>query len=93
MKAKRRIHKFNFDQEKMGSGKLTHVALVDSAANLTQALVMKSKTVSTTHREEEWTEDGYTESCDTVRVHDEGREKVRVVTESSQYSSFYVKVR
>lgn len=94
MKAKRRIHKFNFDQEKMLNGNLTHVALVDSAANMTEALVMKSKTTSTTQSTEEWDEDGnYSETRDTIRIYDDGQETVRVTTDSTQYSSFYVKVR
>lgn len=48
MEAKRRIHKFNFNKPFMQSGAKTHVALVDKAANLTEVLVMKAKTVSFT---------------------------------------------
>lgn len=40
-KAKRRIHKFNFE-DNMKSGDKAHVALVDSAANLQEVLVMKN---------------------------------------------------
>lgn len=83
--AKRRIHKFNFDQEKMVSGSLTHVALVDHAANLTEALVMKSTYITQTTSVEDYDEDGSrsSSSSDTTRMtHYEGDDYVTVTQET-----------
>tara|TARA_Y100001956_G_C4049219_1_gene154209 strand:+ start:166 stop:453 length:288 start_codon:yes stop_codon:yes gene_type:complete len=73
MKAKRRIHGFNFSQETMQNGAKTHVALVDKAANCTEALVMKSKYVTQSTEVEEFHDDGsYTRDSDTVYARDYG---------------------
>lgn len=93
MKAKRRIHKFNFDHPTMKSGEKTHVALVDQAANMTEALVMKSKYITQTTEVEEYNDDGsYSSERDTVRISDYGDGEVRIYTESTQASTQYVKV-
>jgi hypothetical protein len=75
MKAKRRIHKFDFESPTMASGTKTHVSLVDKAANLTEALVMKSTYIGQ-ETEVEKSSENEEYSCDTVRVTDE---TVRVV--------------
>ncbi len=57
MKAKRRIHQFDFISENMPSGSKTHVALVDKAANMTEALVLKSKFTTQTSTVSEYDEE------------------------------------
>lgn len=81
MEAKRRIHKFNFNQPFMQSGAKTHVALVDKAANLTEVLVMKAKTTSTTEMSE-------------VRTYDEDgtSERLTVTKDTRDYGDEYVYV-
>jgi len=96
MKAKRRIHKFNFDQETMKSGNKTHVALVDKAANLTEALILKASTKisSRTEESEEYDDNGnYETERDSVRVIDDGSSEVRIIKDYSKHSSFYVRIR
>jgi len=94
MTAKRRIHKFNFDQPFMGSGAKTHVALVDKAANLTEALVMKAKytTQTTTVEEDDWETGTSTFAKDELRITDYGDGEVRVTNEQIRISSQNVKV-
>lgn len=87
MEAKRKIHKFNFDEPTMMSGAKTHVALVDKAANLTTVLTMKSKVVRNSQTVDEYSEDGtsiHTSDTQTIRDHDGEYlyvtdEKVRIV--------------
>lgn len=95
MKAKRRIHKFNFDQETMKSGAKTHVALVDQAANLTEALVMKAQTITTRTQEvEEWDDKGnWHEQKDQVRIIDNGASEVRVIEEFYDIKAYDVRIR
>lgn len=79
MKAKRRIHEFRFDQPFMQSGAKTHVALVDSAANLTEVLVMKAKEV-------------YTETSQSVSTYDDDGtyERINARTSTRDYGGEYV---
>lgn len=95
MEAKRRIHKFKFDEPTMLSGDATHVALVDKAANMTEVLVMKSKhmtqTTTTTEYDDETGAETYAE--DSTSVHDYGGENVRVVNRKVRVTEQYVKVR
>lgn len=95
MQAKRRIHKFNFDQTKMLNGDLTHVALVDSAANLTEALTMKATVIETDQRTKETYGDNgsYEYKTDSITIHDYGEDEILVETNSKTFSSFYVQVR
>ncbi len=83
MEAQRRIHKFDFEAETMANGAKTHVALVDKAANLTEALVMKASTYVTEKREVEQHDDDGNYSCDTeiIRIRDHGGEQVYVTEE------------
>lgn len=80
MDAKRRIHKFNFDVPTLKSGQKTHVALVDRAANLTEALIIKQERYETTsQRVVEYDENGdRTETERTQRVEDYGEDLVYV---------------
>ncbi len=97
MEAKRRIHKFNFDQPFMQSGAKTHVALVDKAANLTEALVLKAKhtTVETETEVHEYdTETGTsTFSKDSTEVRDYGDDVVYVTDRQIRVTDYQVKVR
>lgn len=52
MNPKRRIHKFLFEEPMLKNGQKTHVAIVDHAANLAEALVIKSVSTSSTVIEE-----------------------------------------
>ncbi len=83
MEAKRRIHKFDFEAEKMASGAKTHVALVDKAANLTEALVMKASTYVSikTEVEEYDDEGGYSCDTDVIRIRDHGGDTIYVTEE------------
>jgi SepF-like predicted cell division protein (DUF552 family) len=94
MTAKRRIHKFNFDEPFMGSGAKTHVALVDKAANLTEALVLKAETYTTNTLEVQSFDDDGSSSFlkNEVRVTDFGGDEVRVTNEQVLITSQYVKV-
>lgn len=80
--AKRRIHSFDFQSETMPSGAKTHVALVDKAANLTEALVMKSTYITTSSEIESYGDDGGY-SCDrhVTRVRDHGGDTIYVTEE------------
>lgn len=79
MKAKRRIHKFDFEAEKMASGAKTHVALVDKAANMTEALVMKSTYTRQSVEVENFEDDGtYSRDEYTVNTADYGGDVVHV---------------
>lgn len=77
--AKRRIHSFDFQSENMPSGTKTHVALVDKAANLTEALVMKSIHTRLSSEKEVYDDDGnYSRSEHTISVADYGGDVVYV---------------
>lgn len=79
MKAKRRIHKFDFKSETMASGAKTHVALVDKAANMTEAVVLKSTYVRQTTEVENYDEDGgYTRDEHSVNIADHGGDMVYI---------------
>lgn len=95
IKAKRRIHRFNFDQEKMQSGALTHVALVDAAANLTEALTLKaSSTTTSTLTNTSYRDDGsYSREENTVEVNDWGEDMVLVTNRYYVVKEDYVKIR
>lgn len=97
MEAKRRIHKFNFDQPFMQSGAKTHVALVDKAANLTEALVMKAKhtTVETETEIREYDTDTGVEtfSKDSTEVRDYGEDTVYITDRQVRVTNYQVKVR
>ncbi len=97
MEAKRRIHKFNFDEPFMKSGAKTHVALVDKAANLTEALVLKAKHTSVeteTEIREYDTETGEEKfSKDSVEVRDYGDDVVYVTDRKVRVTNYTVKVR
>ncbi len=97
MKAKRRIHKFNFDEPTMKSGAKTHVALVDSAANLTEVLVMKSKSThveQTTEVTEYDHETGTSEYArDSLSMDDYGGEFVHVTDRKVRVTDYRIKVR
>lgn len=97
MEAKRRIHKFNFDQPFMKSGAKTHVALVDKAANLTEVLVMKAKEVYTNTSHSVRTEDYETGESERVdisqNVRDYGGEYVYITDSVVHVVDTRVKVR
>ncbi len=80
--AKRRIHKFDF-MNPMASGTVCHVALVDKAANLTEALVMKASTYVSlkTEVEEYDDEGGYSCDTDVIRIRDHGGDTIYVTEE------------
>lgn len=97
MQAKRRIHKFNFDQPFMNSGAKTHVALVDKAANLTEALVMKAKHITTESSTEQDTYDTdtgeSTYSKDSISIRDYGEDVVYVTDRKVAVTNYTIKVR
>lgn len=63
----------------MQSGEKTHVALVDKAANLTTALVMKSKHVTSSTVVDEYHDDGTsTSDSHTINIRDYGDDEIYV---------------
>lgn len=97
MEAKRRIHRFNFDQPLMKSGTKTHVALVDKAANLTEALIIKSYATVTHSIEAESydSEEGVSEfSRDTITTssYDDSPDRIFVKTTSYKVTDKVLKI-
>ena len=87
----KRIHKFNFDQETMASGAKTHVALVDKAANMTEALVMKSRYTTQTTEIEEYGDNGeYSRDEHRVMVNDYGGDEVLITEKRISITESYV---
>lgn len=97
MEAKRKIHKFNFDEPFMQSGAKTHVALVDKAANLTEALVLKAKHITTETETivNEYDTDTGVESFskDSIEVRDYGDDYVHVTDRKIRITNYSIKVR
>jgi len=80
MKAKRRIHNFDFKADTMKSGAKTHVALVDKAANLTEALVLKSTYTRQVVEVENYDEEGnYSSEMHSINTSDYGGDVIHVV--------------
>ena len=95
MKAKRRIHKFNFDQDTMQSGDAVHVGLVDKAANMTEVVTMKASEYTTSQiTREKYNDDGSMEmDTDIVSVIDYGEDMVKVTNETVSIREQYIRVR
>lgn len=95
MEAKRKIHKFNFDEPSMVSGAKTHVALVDKAANMTEVLTMKSSTyVENTQEVRTYNDDGSTTySRDSQELADHGGEYIHITDRKVRVIEQMVKVR
>ena len=95
MEAKRRIHKFNFDQDTMQSGDAVHVGLVDKAANMTEVVTMKAAEYTTSSlTREKYNDDGsYECDEDTISVIDYGEDMVRVTNETVSIREQYIRVR
>lgn len=78
----------------MGSGAKTHVALVDRAANLTEALVMKSKYITQTTEVDEYNEEDHSSSYskDQIRITDYEDGYLRVTNEQVRVTTQRIKI-